>query len=352
MQIYHLIVSIPFFAVSKIVKITSSIGSTIAGIAKRTFVKGAELFSSCYSFFWASRRIQQVDQTATSRLVSSKLKKETPIENISPKKEELKKEKLITLKRVKKQAKVKDRLPSLQKQNQLLAQEILSTSIPPLTPLDTIDGLFVHAHEVIPGLYLGNMTSLCMIWPEYGQHDKIVHNEETVVGSALVNDPSIDLEKGQKLYRLYKKKIETLNKKLNEVRDVISVVDIQTARLGINLNNPTWGKDFQFFFKENVNHTSIPVGDSHKDWEALKNSFKKAFAVIDEARANGRPILVHCGQGQSRSGTLVIAYLMKSTGLSYQQILSYVQSKRAIVSPTDAFATGLKEMEVQWKKSR
>ena len=40
--------------------------------------------------------------------------------------------------------------------------------------------------------------------------------------------------------------------------------------------------------------------------------FRTAYSFIEQAKAKGTAVLVHCHEGKSRSVTLVLAYLMKA----------------------------------------
>lgn len=48
-------------------------------------------------------------------------------------------------------------------------------------------------------------------------------------------------------------------------------------------------------------------------------------------------IMVHCQLGQSRSASMVIAYLMRKQGMEYQKALDKVKFKRSIVRPNPGF---------------
>ena len=56
-------------------------------------------------------------------------------------------------------------------------------------------------------------------------------------------------------------------------------------------------------------------------------------------------ILVHCMVGASRSATIVIAYLMWTKKLKFDEAFDFVRSKRQIVCPNDGFQSQLKLFE-------
>ena len=67
-------------------------------------------------------------------------------------------------------------------------------------------------------------------------------------------------------------------------------------------------------------------------WNALSSS------STSEAR-----VLVHCGEGVSRSVSVVAAYLMASQGWPPMQAIEYIKSKRRIANPNFGFIQQLHE---------
>ncbi|KAJ8313801.1 hypothetical protein KUTeg_008362 [Tegillarca granosa] len=77
--------------------------------------------------------------------------------------------------------------------------------------------------------------------------------------------------------------------------------------------------------------------------------FNTAFGFIDKARENGC-VLVHCNAGVSRAATIVIGYLMKTKGMTYQQAFDYTKSKRPCICPNSGFRTQLATYEKMLKE--
>ncbi|KAF2686146.1 phosphatases II [Lentithecium fluviatile CBS 122367] len=60
----------------------------------------------------------------------------------------------------------------------------------------------------------------------------------------------------------------------------------------------------------------------------------------DDSR--GSAVLVHCLQGISRSGAIIVAYLMRSKALDYEAALALAQRSRAIITPNSGFVDQLR----------
>lgn len=75
-----------------------------------------------------------------------------------------------------------------------------------------------------------------------------------------------------------------------------------------------------------------------------------ACAYMDRALKSGRNVLVHCQQGVSRSPSIVIAYLIRNYGMSFDNALSLLKRQRACVKPNSGFISALREWESHWRR--
>jgi atypical dual specificity phosphatase len=66
----------------------------------------------------------------------------------------------------------------------------------------------------------------------------------------------------------------------------------------------------------------LPVDDFHAP---TTMQMLEALAFLDEARAHGTPVAVHCLAGQGRTGTVLAAYLIRG-GLNAQQAIAEVRT--------------------------
>ena len=74
----------------------------------------------------------------------------------------------------------------------------------------------------------------------------------------------------------------------------------------------------------------------HEDIQCI---FYDALEFIANARKEGGRVFVHCVQGISRSASVVIAYLILSQKLSYNDSYSLCLKRRACTNPNMAFIT-------------
>jgi predicted protein tyrosine phosphatase len=69
-----------------------------------------------------------------------------------------------------------------------------------------------------------------------------------------------------------------------------------------------------------------------------------AFAFIDAARAEGRPVAVYCQAGKSRSVSVVAAYLMREEQIDFGAAMERIRRTRPVADPNIAFCMQLQEL--------
>ena len=103
----------------------------------------------------------------------------------------------------------------------------------------------------------------------------------------------------------------------------------------------------------NLCHIADPYKVETHDWEKVKDTtpapsidwLKKQVKFIDEQRQAGKTVYVHCRNGVSRSGMVVVAYVMYRDKLPRDKALAQVRTKRPITRPNPAFMARLAEWE-------
>ncbi|KAF6749375.1 protein-tyrosine phosphatase-like protein [Ephemerocybe angulata] len=92
----------------------------------------------------------------------------------------------------------------------------------------------------------------------------------------------------------------------------------------------------------------IAIAD--QDSEDIRPHLEAVCTHIDAALKSGRNVLVHCHQGVSRSAAVVIAYLIRNQGMSFDNAQSFVKRKRACIKPNSGFMRALQEWEIAWRR--
>ncbi|CAG2114918.1 unnamed protein product, partial [Medioppia subpectinata] len=91
-------------------------------------------------------------------------------------------------------------------------------------------------------------------------------------------------------------------------------------------------------------HWISAVDDESQD---LLTHFPTAYYIINDALNSslGAGVYVHCGDGISRSATIVIAYVMSRLGVPYESARALVATSRAIIDPNVGFVRQLRLFE-------
>jgi hypothetical protein len=92
----------------------------------------------------------------------------------------------------------------------------------------------------------------------------------------------------------------------------------------------------------------IPDADPAPDLDWLR----RRVEFIDAQRRAGASLFVHCRNGVSRSGMVVVAYEMYKNRWTRDEALAFVRSRRPAVRPNPAFMRLLAEWEEALKSAR
>src|SRR5262245_33930523 len=83
----------------------------------------------------------------------------------------------------------------------------------------------------------------------------------------------------------------------------------------------------------------------HHSWAPIEDGppapdlrwLRRQVEFVDARRKAGDTVYVHCASGISRSGMVVVAYLMSKNGWTRDEALRFVRSKRPVTEPNPAF---------------
>mmetsp|Transcript_20347 Transcript_20347/g.30094 ORF Transcript_20347/g.30094 Transcript_20347/m.30094 type:complete len:261 (-) Transcript_20347:192-974(-) len=78
----------------------------------------------------------------------------------------------------------------------------------------------------------------------------------------------------------------------------------------------------------------------------IQRDFSRTAAFIESAKKKRKTCFVYCSAGQSRSATIVLAYLMQMYSMNLRDALSFVQSLRPQISPNTGFMQQLVRLEI------
>ena len=96
-------------------------------------------------------------------------------------------------------------------------------------------------------------------------------------------------------------------------------------------------------YPEFITYHHIKLGDEPNS--CLHASFPDAIRFIVDATGAGGRVFVHCNLGQSRSATIVIAYLMYTRKWTLDDAYNFVREQRPVIHPNEGFMCQLSNFE-------
>jgi protein-tyrosine phosphatase len=99
-----------------------------------------------------------------------------------------------------------------------------------------------------------------------------------------------------------------------------------------------------------IKYHRIPIVDDSS--ENIREYLTDAVAFISDAIDKGGVVLVHCRHGQSRSATVVGAWLMAKFSMTRDEALTHMKKCRPRVSPNGGFLGQLNEWASDYRQGR
>ena len=101
-----------------------------------------------------------------------------------------------------------------------------------------------------------------------------------------------------------------------------------------------------FYQKEGIfKYSQIPLYDSKT--QDLEKYINKINNFIEEGSNNNNKVLIHCGEGVSRSAAVCLMYLITKKGLTYEKAREAFIAKRPGCCPNNGFVSQLKKISLQ-----
>jgi len=89
----------------------------------------------------------------------------------------------------------------------------------------------------------------------------------------------------------------------------------------------------------------VEVLDDDQEAPRLMASLSQVLAFVATRLHAGKRVVVHCDKGQSRSGSVVVAWLMTANNSTYEEALEEVRRHRSCVKPNGGFAAALQALD-------
>ena len=124
-----------------------------------------------------------------------------------------------------------------------------------------------------------------------------------------------------------------LNKKLLQENQITHILNC-----GMGLKN--------FYSKEGIfKYKYIPLYDSKT--QNLLQYTNDINNFIEEGSTNNNKILVHCGEGASRSSAVCLLYMITKKGFTYSKAREEFEKKKIGCAPNNGFVSQLKQKSIE-----
>ena len=125
------------------------------------------------------------------------------------------------------------------------------------------------------------------------------------------------------------------------IGDEDSARDIEVLQ-GLGITHILIAGSYMRAYLTNMNYKQLPLEDSLE--QNLTNYLSDALAYIENAEGK---VLVHCAAGISRSGSIIVAYLMKKNNTGFDTALRMARNKSSRIRPNPNFERQLRDFNTQ-----
>lgn len=187
---------------------------------------------------------------------------------------------------------------------------------------NTLD-IYTHAHEILPGLFLGNLRAYFSVDPSFAEKHELLDKDACPLA---FQSAGLTSSQQHEISQKFQDRESSGTAHLG-IKHVVSVTQFKPNG-SVPKTNWAW-------FKPNltgIDRYQIPVDDDALAWDTIQPRLIEIFQKFEEARQKREPILIHCAAGQSRSVIVLIAYFM-SWGIPYEEALKAIQAVRSQAGP-------------------
>ena len=169
-----------------------------------------------------------------------------------------------------------------------------------------------HVHEILPGVFLGDLIAFESIFTQLHEITKRVPSH------FIVTESCKDIQPLSEAAALELREIF-----FQKTRKICNGLDIQYI-LSVTPEIDRSVVDFSQF----PHHMIIRITDAKESWAILEPKLPETVRFIDEARSKGKKILIHCAAGRSRSVTVLTHYIMQTYKLSFRDAYTIIKNRR------------------------
>jgi hypothetical protein len=193
--------------------------------------------------------------------------------------------------------------------------------------------VFTHKHQIFENVYLGDYRGFLSVDPSFLSSHSIFDSAADALG---------DLNQNERARNQYLKQIDQEGCSRLGVKYVLSATMFQPKA---SVPADDWSRFAPNLESLGIERLQISVDDDDFAWENIKPHLESTFEFIDRARSSGKPCLIHCVKGASRSVAILTAYLMNRLGVTKDQAFNFIKTKRTIAELKPTIGQGLDEYQ-------